>query len=62
MDRMECNGKAGSRGEERETCMTEEYVNIMWEVTDVFVLCQLVLFAWKRKPFEMTVHWRISTS
>lgn len=47
----EYDGRAGSRGEERETCMTEENIDIMWKVTNVSVLCQLILFCLDKKAF-----------
>jgi hypothetical protein len=48
---MDHDGRAGSRGEEKWACMTEEIVDIMWEVTDVSVLCQLILICLDKEAF-----------
>jgi hypothetical protein len=48
---MERDGRAGSRGEERGALHDSGNVEIMWEVTDVSVLCQLILICLDKKAF-----------
>lgn len=48
---MERDGRAGSRGEETGALHDEKIVDIMWEVTDVSVLCQLILICLDKKAF-----------